>query len=97
MKQIYIDDVAADSILATNLMNDAGAPILVRGTKLTEGMLNRLRKMGVPALMVETGDAASVAAERKELLQALEYRFAGTENNRYLRELKRLAVEHLMN
>jgi hypothetical protein len=93
--EVHIDDVATDSVLSDNLMNAAGSMILGRGTKLTEAILNRLRKMGVETLAVDSSDAEQLLVERKELLAELELRFSGTEGNVYLQELKRVAIEHI--
>jgi len=93
--EVYIDDIAAESVLSANLMNGTGSMILGRGTKLTEAILNRLRKMGIETLAVEATDTEQLLAEREELLDEVEVRFSGTEKNTYLQELKRLAIEHL--
>lgn len=96
MTEVHIDQVIVDSLLADDLMNAAGSMILRRGTKLTEAILNRLRKMEVETLTVDSGNAEQLIAERKELLEALDVRFEGTEENEMLQELKRIAVEHLV-
>lgn len=92
---VYVEEVAADSVLAENLTSESGSLILSRGTRLTEVIINRLRRMGVETVSIESGDAAQLEAEREELLQELEHRFAGTEGNIYLQELKRVAIDHL--
>lgn len=95
MKEVHIDQVIPDSLLADDLKNSVGSMILRRGTKLTEAMLNRLRKMEIVMLVVDGNDAEQLIAEREELLAALELRFAGTEENEFLQELKTIAIEHL--
>ncbi len=93
--EVHINDVSTDSVLSDNLMSATGSMVLSRGTKLTKAILNRLRKMGIMTLTVDTSDAGQLIAEREELMAALEYRFAGTEDNIYLQELKRVAIAHL--
>lgn len=95
MKEVCIDQVIPDSLLADDLINSAGSMILRHGTKLTEAILNRLRKMEIESLMVDSDDAEQLIAERKELLEAIEVRFEGTEDNECLQELKIIAIEHL--
>lgn len=95
MKTLPIDSVTADTTLASNLKNSAGSIILRRGAKLSAGMLNRLRRMGVESLDVDAADSSELMKERKIMLEALEIRFSGTEGNPFLQELKQIAVRHL--
>jgi len=95
MKSLPIDQVTANATLASHLKNSTGAIILRRGAKLSEGMLNRLRRMGVEILDIDSVDSSELLEERKTLLEALEVRFSGTEENPLLQELKRIATGHI--
>ena len=95
MKTLPIDQVEANSTLGTHLTNSANIIILRRGTKLSAGMLNRLRRMGMETLCVDSHESTELFAERKLLIDAVEERFAGSEASPFLQELKRIAIGHL--
>jgi hypothetical protein len=94
MSYVPINEIQPGTPLAEPLLNTEGSLILNRGTLLTESILNRLRRIGIETLSIST-DPHTLEKENQELLNAVEERFKGMENNPFLQELKRLALEHL--
>ena len=95
MKEISIDQVKDGDILARELRAPNGAVILSAGSALSLSMIARLKKMSIQLICIR-GDGSegdSEAAARQ--LELLEQRFAGTELNPILQELKTIVADHI--
>jgi hypothetical protein len=63
MKRVPIDDAVPGMVLAKAVTNQAGLTIIATGTALDESLIDRLRRMGVPAIYA-AGSAAGEESGR---------------------------------
>jgi hypothetical protein len=95
MKQVPIGEVKVGAVLAADLKNGGGSMILGQGATLTASVLVRLQKMGIVSIPVEMDDPAELAREVSELVYSIQRRFRGTEEDEFLQELMRIAIQHV--
>jgi len=95
MKEIPLEQVQEGDILARDLTSSNGAVFLAAGSILSAPALTRLKKMGIQNIAVKAKNPEDNAEAINKLLQLLEERFSGTENNPYLQEIKSIVIDHL--
>ena len=97
MKEISIDHAQEGDVLALDLTAGRGAVILARGSVLSASIIARLKKMGTRQIFVKEQAPQGNSEATARLLQLLEDRFAGTENNPFLQEMKSIVADHITN
>ena len=97
MKQIPLKETAQEDVLARDLVNDDGAVILHKGTKLTASIISRLGKMNIETVCVRDADDEPDEKEQQELADLLKERFRGTDNDPFLTEMFKVAAGHIAN
>jgi len=97
MRQIFLEDAKPGDEVAEPVKNDRGMVILPKGAKLSVAMIAKMRRMGVREVVVEGDDPnAPPPKTREELLEDLEFRFEGLEENMQMMSIKKTAREHLL-
>ena len=97
MRAILLDEAKPGDEVAEQVQNDRGMTILSKGSKLTLSLIDRLRRMGVKEVSVEGNDPNAPPPKTKdELLDDLEARFEGLEENRLMMDIKQIAKQHLI-
>lgn len=97
MRQIFLEDAQPGDEVAEPVKNERGMVILNTGTKLSASLIDRMRRMGVKELVVEGDDPnAPPPKTLDELLEVLDERFEGLEDNRLMMRIKEIAREHLV-
>jgi hypothetical protein len=97
MRAILLDEAKPGDEVAEQVQNDRGMTILPKGSKLTLSLIDRLRRMGVKEVSVEGNDPNAPPPKTKdELLDDLEARFEGLEENRLMMDIKQIAKQHLI-
>ncbi len=97
MKEVAIDDAAAEQTVGTDVLTDTGMLMLAKGTVLSDSIVARLKKAGVQHIVIDDGPAPQSLGLQTELLDLLEERFSGCTDNPYFAEMKRIAAEHIRN
>jgi hypothetical protein len=96
MRLIILEEAKVGDEVAEPVKNDRGIVILPEGAKLTSSLITRLAKMGVRELLVEGDDPnAPPPKTMDELLEELDFRFEGFEQNAMMSEIKRIAEQHV--
>jgi len=97
MRQIFLEDAQSGDEVAEPVKNERGMVILNTGTKLSASTIDKLRRMGVKEVVVEGDDPnAPPPKTLDELLEEMDERFEGLENNRMMMAIKNIAREHLV-
>ena len=95
MRKISIEEAKAGDVIAEPVQDQNGRVLLPVGAKLFQAVLSRLEGWGVFTLGIE--DEEADGAESKErLLDALEHRFAGLEDDELMMQIKEIACGHLI-
>ena len=96
MRLIILEEAKVGDEVAEPVKNDRGIVVLPEEAKLTSSLITRLAKMGVKELLVAGDDPnAPPPKTMGELLEALDFRFEGFEQNAMMAEIKRIAQQHL--
>ena len=97
MRQIFLDEAKPGDEVAQPVRNERGMVILPKGAKLSAPMIAKMRRMGVGELVVEGDDPnAPPPKTLEELLDDLDVRFEGLDNNRLMMTIKKIARDHLI-
>lgn len=97
MRQIALEEAKPGDEVAQPVKNERGMIILPKGAKLSVGMLDKLRRMGVRELIVEGDDPnAPPPKTMNQLLEELELRFEGLDHEPLMMVIKKKAREHLL-
>lgn len=97
MRQIFLEDAQPGDEVAQPVKNDRGMVILPKGAKLSAPMIDKMRRMGVREVIVEGDDPnAPPPKTLDELLEDLDFRFEGLEDNKLMMAIKKTAREHLV-
>ena len=97
MRRLYLSEVAPGDVIAKPVVNDRGMVILPRGAELTAPVIGRLQKMNVTDIVVEGEDPSAPPPKTlEELLQDLDDRFQGLDQDLVMMEIKTIAREHLV-
>jgi len=79
------------------VMNDRGMVILPKGAKISTPLIDRMMRMGVVEVTLVGDDPnAPPPKTTDELLEELDARFEGVEGKAFMKEIKRIAREHIM-
>ncbi len=94
MQRIPVDRARPEMVLAkavTRPDQPDGPPIVTKGARLTDGLLERLAKLGVSHIIVE-GRPVVVAGEPtvEQRLASLDRRFRSVEDDPLLQQLKQI-------
>ena len=95
MRQIPVEEAQVGDIVAVPVENDQGRVLLPRGSKLSAAVLSRLKGWGVHTLAIEGEEADPVGKSAEELLEELDHRFAGLEDDALMMQIKEVAYNHL--
>ena len=102
MRDIDVGQAEIGDVVAEPVVNEQGRVLLPKGAKLSPAVLSRLRGWGVTRLQVEGEDTAGEDGGADEagsvdeaLLDALEHRFAGCEEDEVMMAIKKVARAHL--
>lgn len=90
MRRVTIDEAQPDQVVSRPVTSAAGVVFVQPGTVLTTELIGRLRNLAVDALWVEGQDPNARPA--RELLEELDRRFAGHEQDRLMMELKAIVA-----
>jgi hypothetical protein len=93
MKRVSIPDAQAGEIVARPVVTSNGVVLVQPGTPLSAELLARLDDLGIDTICLE--GPSPDAKPLDEILQALEQRFAGHEQNTLMMELKALVAARL--
>ena len=97
MRRLYLSEAAPGDVIAEPVVNDRGMVILPRGAELTAPVIGRLQKMNVTDIVVEGEDPSAPPPKTlEELLQDLDDRFQGLDQDLVMMEIKTIAREHLV-
>ena len=94
MRKVSIEEAKAGDVVAEPVQDQNGRVILPVGAKLSQAVLSRLEGWGVFTLDIE-GEEADGAESKERLLDALEHRFAGLEDDELMMQIKEIARGHL--
>jgi hypothetical protein len=94
MRQIAVEEARVGDVLAAPVQDASGRVLLPVGARLSAAVLSRLRGWGVFTLSIE-GDEAEGGKSAEELVEELEHRFAGLEEDARMMQIKEIARRHL--
>lgn len=94
MRKVPVEEVQIGDVLAEAQTDGQGKLLLPKGARLSVAALSLLRRRGVTAVTLEGEDV--LAGEVQSLLEALEVRFAGLEDDPVMMQLKSTARGHLL-
>jgi hypothetical protein len=93
-RRTAVKDAADGAVLAGPVTSASGLVLLPEGTRLTLPLIRRLARTGVTEVTIVSGDDAD-AEGRAQLLDLLEERFQGHEQDEIMQEVKRIAALHI--
>ena len=93
MKKVSIDEAEAGEIVARPVVTTGGVVLVRPGTQVSAELLARLDALGIDTICLE--GPSPDAKPLDELMQALERRFAGHEQNPLMMELKAVVAARL--
>jgi hypothetical protein len=88
MRKISLEEAQPGQMVTRPISSAAGVVLVQPGTALTPELLNRLRNLSIDTIWVEGLDPNAKPVE--QVLQELDQRFAGHENDRLMMELKEI-------
>ena len=94
MRQIPVEEAEVGDVVAEPIEDENGRVLLPAGAKLSQAVIDRLRGWGVFALNIE-GEEQKDGKSREELIDELDYRFAGLEEDALMMQIKEIARGHL--
>ena len=95
MKTVSIEEVRDGDVIARDLLHSNGSMVLAAGNRLTDSVIRRLQKIGIKQVSIEGQNDSASTADTARQLALLEERFAGTEGDVYLQEMKNIAAGHI--
>jgi hypothetical protein len=96
MPKIPLSKVQPGQRIARAVVNANGVVMVQPGTELTSSMIERLRSVGVDAVVVASGDEPTVPTRPvHERLGELDARFAGHENDPVMMQIKDVVARQL--
>jgi hypothetical protein len=93
LPKLLISDLKPGMRLQKPVTNPSGLVLLTEGLELTEGLIDRLRKMEIESVFVRGGNKP--ARPKEVLLSELDYRFKKTETEPQMGEMKRILADHI--
>ena len=94
MRQISVEKAEVGDVIAEAIEDKNGRVLLPAGAKLSQAVIVRLRGWGVSAFYIEVAGQEGCKG-RDELLEELDYRFAGLEEDSLMVQIKKIARGHL--
>ena len=94
MWQIPVEEAEVGDVVAEPIEDENGRVLLPAGAKLSQAVIDRLRGWGVFALNIE-GEEQEGGKSREELIDELDHRFAGLEEDELMMQIKEIARGHL--
>ena len=94
MRQIPVEEAQVGDVVAEPIADQNGRVLLPAGAKLSQAVLTRLKGWGVFTLNIE-GDEQEGSKNREELVDELDHRFAGFEDDEIMMQIKEIARRHL--
>ena len=96
MRRVFLEDAKPGDEVAEPVVSSRGVVILTKGSALTLALIDRMRKMGIAEVQMESDDPdAPPPEELDEALKELDARFEGLEENR-LMMIKRISRQHVL-
>jgi hypothetical protein len=96
MPKIPLSKVQPGQRIARAVVNANGVVMVQPGTELTSTMIERLRSVGVDAVVVASGDGSTEPSKPvEERLRELDARFAGHENDPVMMQIKDVIARQL--
>ena len=102
MKQIDINEVKPEMVLAKNVYGRNENLLMGKGTPLSSGTIEQLSRMGLQSLWVEAPDekmelsSEDIAKITKEVEAQLDAQFELVSHNPTMNELKKIFAHHLI-
>jgi len=93
LPKLIISDLKPGMRLLKPVANASGMVLLTEGLKLTEELIERLRKMEIESVFVRGGKQPT--RPKDVLLAELGYRFKKTETEPQMAVLKRILADHI--
>lgn len=89
IKGVKIDDVQPGSVTGKDILNPQGQMILAKGSRLTPDLIDRLKRLGISSIPIETEEEAAYVdpkameeeIQRVDLLIERKFRLASTDNH----------------
>ena len=94
MRHVAVGEAQVGDRIAEAIYNENGRVLLPVGARLSEAVLSRLNRWGVDRVAVQ-GQEDTSDEEMNSLLDALEHRFAGHEEDPLMMRFKDAARSHL--
>lgn len=94
MRQIPVEEAEVGDVVAEPLADQNGRVLLPAGAKLSQAVLSRLKGWGIFTLNIE-GEEHEGAKSKEELVDELDHRFAGLEDDPLMMQIKEIARGHL--
>ena len=94
MRQIPVEEAEVGDVVAEPIEDENGRVLLPAGAKLSQAVIDRLRGWGVFALNIEDEEQEG-GKSREELVDELDYRFTGLEEDALMMLIKEIARGHL--
>jgi hypothetical protein len=94
VRTVPVEEVQVGDVLAEDQTDGQGKVLLPKGARLSVAAISLLRRRGVTAVTLEGEEV--LASEVQSLLEALEVRFAGLEDDPVMMQLKSIARGHLL-
>ena len=94
MRQIPVEEAEVGDVVGEPVEHANGRVLLPAGARLSQAVIARLNGWGVSTLNVEGQDQEG-GKSREELLDELDYRFAGLEDDLLMTQIKEIARSHL--
>lgn len=92
MPKMPVEQLMAGMKLARPLMNSSGMVLMAEGTELTEARISKIENMGVDSVFID--GPSRPAKPKKDLLDALDGRFAKVEGNPRMSLIKKTVRDH---
>ena len=93
MRWISVENAQVGQVLSEPLEDARGRVLLPRGAKLSAAVISRLRGWGIKGFNIEGDDED--AASTEQLLEDLQFRFSGFEDDALMMQIKAFAQRHL--
>ncbi|HIG57037.1 MAG TPA: hypothetical protein EYG11_03690 [Candidatus Latescibacteria bacterium] len=94
MRQIPVEEAEVGDIIAEPIQDQSGRVLLPAGAKLSPAVLARLKGWGVFTLNIE-GEEQEGGRSKAVLVDKLDQRFAGLEDDEIMMQIKEIARGHL--
>ena len=94
MRQISVEEAQVGDVVAEPIEDQSGRVLLPAGAKLSQAVLSRFKGWGVFTLKIE-GEEQEGGKSKEELVDELDQRFAGLEDDEIMMQIKEIARGHL--